>query len=174
MWVLHCYWNWSPSPPNRLLFLFFFSWIFSTIAAPCFVMVLWLCLGAKGYTWPAGLTGYWSGSIRKPCSKWSGPCFLIEPCQYHVPLIRKPLQMTQGTRWFFNFGLLIRKECNFAFLAILFFLLYWLPFEKVLCLYVIVKRTCESQNVCLRPALFICYKINNFVLEDKIISELWK
>lgn len=36
------------------------------------------------------LTGYWSGSIRNPCSKSFGPCFLIEPCQYHVPLFPNP------------------------------------------------------------------------------------
>lgn len=73
---------------------FFFIGVFQLL----FLYVLCYCRCAEGaakvqkWWWENGsvLTGYWSGSIRNQCSKCFGPCFLIEPCQYHVPLLSNP------------------------------------------------------------------------------------
>jgi len=90
---------------GSFLFCFLYPFTVSSFAFFSYIYFCWLYMHVPlshdltpdgvhsergGEEW-TGLTGYWSGSMRKQCSKCLRPCFSIEPCQYHVPLLLKLL-----------------------------------------------------------------------------------
>lgn len=125
----------------------------------CVFMLLQICKNGGGRNGSV-LTGYWSGSIRNQCSKCFGPCFLIEPCQYHVPLLSNPhhLASLKGpAQRFFLFGL-EGNPCfllHFSHLLLSFTFSFWrLKKKKML---ILTMTHCLKKNlfflVCLRERL---------------------